>query len=96
MVGNWIARFKNYAVLSLLLPFVYGCQGGGGGGGGSAASGLLPVSDGGSGISGLSGLSGGSGDPGTTIATIHNPEPATMLLIGGGLMAMRYYKTKKR
>jgi hypothetical protein len=30
-----------------------------------------------------------------TLATIHNPEPATMLLIGSGVIAMGYYKNWK-
>jgi len=29
---------------------------------------------------------------GNSFATIHNPEPATMILLGGGMMAAAFYK----
>ena len=83
-----IARFKNFSLLSLLLPFVYGCQGGGisqlgslfggSGSGGNAGAGLL------------------AGGEGGAVATIVNPEPASMILLGTGLAAMAYYNTKKK
>ena len=86
-------RILNFVLLSFLLPLLSGCGGGGGGGGVSGAiSSLLGSSgDGGSGNSGASALL--SLDGGTT-ATIHNPEPATMLLMGGGLAAMAFYKRR--
>ncbi len=101
------ARVANFAILSVLLPFVYGCQGGssalsflgGGGGGGIADS----ISGGGSdfftsGASGISGSVDGFAAAGAStigsIAAIHQPEPATMLLLGSGLMAMAAYKKK--
>ena len=33
---------------------------------------------------------------GVTIAKIHNPEPASMFLLGGGLAAMRCFKKKRK
>lgn len=95
---------KKYYFLffSILLPFICGCQGAGGGGGGSGVSGasfsdpsfsfVSGSSSGGSGGSG-SGNSGGGGD---SIAQLHNPEPLSMLLMGGGLMAMGLHRRKKQ
>ena len=34
------------------------------------------------------------GGVGITIAKIHNPEPSTMLLMGSGLAALRFYRRK--
>ena len=100
------ARFVNFAILSVL-PFVYGCQGGDGSVlgslfGGSSAGGIAGgssaggISSGGSllALSGTSGTGGGGG--GTEIATISQPEPATMLLLGGGLIAMAFYSKRNR
>lgn len=100
---NAYSRFINFTILSVLMPFVYGC--GGGGGGGSSLSGLTGGVDGGSSIGGVDGGStiGGfntfasiSPDGGQSLASIHNPEPATMLLISGGLAAMAFYKNRQR
>ena len=35
-------------------------------------------------------------DGGVTIAKIHNPEPATMFLLGSGLMAVRCYRKRSK
>ena len=96
----------NVLILTVVLPFVYGCRGGGGstsqlggfggqnlGGGegitgGGVSGGISGFSDPGVGAMGLT----GNGDP---LGTITNPEPATMLLLGGGIAAMAYYKGRK-
>ena len=49
-------------------------------GGGSGSGDLLPLL-----------ASGGGGE---SIALAHNPEPTSMLLLGGGMMAMAYLRTK--
>jgi hypothetical protein len=55
---------------------------------------LVGCNGGGSaGIGGASGIAGGAGG-GSSFATIHNPEPTTMLLMGGGMMAIAMYKKK--
>ena len=89
---SWIGYI---VLLFVLLPFVYGCQGGGGGSHGGPAAGFNGptssfISDGGS----SGGGEGGSG--GDSIAQIHNPEPATMLLMGSGLMAIGFRRTRRK
>ena len=85
------ARFVNFAIFSVLLPFVYGCQGGGGAGGLS----FLGGGGGGGDIIGGGSSFVTSSDGGASIATLHHPEPGTMLLLGSGFMAMAFYRNKK-
>lgn len=91
MLKDNITRLYNFFVLSVLLPVIYGC-GGGGGGGGSALGALFSPDGGGGGGGGLPGGGGG----GEGLATIHNPEPATILLMGGGMAAMGLYRKHKK
>ena len=81
----------NLLILAAVLPFVQGCGAGGGiasltsflfGGGGGIGS-FLPL--------GIAAATGG----GTELAALHNPEPASMLLVGGGMMAMTYFRSRK-
>lgn len=76
-------------LFAVVLPFIYGCQGGGGGG---STSGFI---GGGSGSSLAGGGSiGGGGGFGGGGEEIINPEPASMLLFGSGMMAMALWKRK--
>jgi len=83
------SKYLKLVGLAAALPFIYGC------GSGSGAGSLLSFLFGGGGTeiallggSGLSGIGGGA------VASLVNPEPASMLLVGGGLMAMSYFKSK--
>ena len=92
-MGKGSFKFLKLVALAGALPFIYGC----GSGGGSLLSLLFgPVS--GAGI--LSSIpdavvTGLSGVPEAT-ATLVNPEPASMLLLGGGLAAMTYFSRRNK
>jgi hypothetical protein len=80
----------NLLILTVILPSIYGCSGGGIGEltgllFGSGAIGILSAG----GSSGL-GIGGAGG-----LATVHTPEPASMLLLGSSMMAMAYFKSRK-
>jgi len=88
----------NLLILVAVLPMMYGCLGGGGIG--ALTSLLFGSSAIGGGIGGGLGPvlgPGGPGGPGGIIAAgaITNPEPASMLLLGSGMMAMAYYKKRR-
>ena len=93
-------RLMNFLMLSIILPFASGCNGGGGGGSSLVGSLFSASSDGstlGGGpgsVGGLGGIDGGGGVTGASLASIHNPEPTTMLLVGGGMMAMAYFRNR--
>ena len=93
MVKTVMARIMNFALLSLL-PILAGCNGGGGGG--SSAGGISGLSSLGGGLTNiptpdsLAAVTGGD-----ALATLHNPEPATMLLLGGGIAAMAIVRSTK-
>ena len=101
-------RIMNFAILSILFPFVYGCGGGGGsalggaftGGGSSGVSGASLSSSGfvggGGAVVTSSGIISGGSTGGGTIAALHNPEPMTMALFGGGMLAMAALKNRKK
>lgn len=92
MLNKVVIRFINFIILSIILPVVYGCNG--------TSSTLTGDSNAGGAISGLAGSLGGdgggvgAGGEGSAMATIHNPEPATMFLLGSGLIAINYYKNR--
>ncbi len=80
-----ILNFLHYWSILLVLPLLGGCKGGG----------LFSGGDGGG--SSFAALSGGGGDGGgASFATIHSPEPASMLLMGAGMMAVAYYKKRMK
>ena len=87
----FISRSLNFLMLSLMLPVASGCTGGGGSA--SALGSLFGASSSGSTLS----LSGGelAGSGAASLAAIHQPEPATMLLVGGGMIAMGYFRNQK-
>lgn len=71
-----------------------GCGGGGGGGLASLIGGTIGSLAGGGGTT--STVGSGLLDGGSTIATIHNPEPTTLILLGSGLLAMAAYNRAKK
>lgn len=98
-MGNAYFKYFRLIVFAAMLPFVYGCVPGadvgslagflfGGGGLGGDTIALLGE---GAAAGGTLAAPGGSG---AELATLHNPEPATMFLFGSGLMAMTYFKSK--
>ena len=67
--------------LALLLPCLYGCQGSGSGGAGSSSG------------ASLSSFAFGGGDDGGNNNVI--PEPATMALLGSGLLGFARLRRKR-
>ncbi len=92
-VKDLMARLHNLFLFSMLLPFVYGCNSGTGGSSPVGSIGGLFEND-------PSIINGGGAiiPPGgeDVVAQLHNPEPATMLLIGGGIAAMGYIKSLRK
>jgi hypothetical protein len=85
------SKYVKLVALAAALPFIYGC----GGAGVGSLVGFLFGSGGGIGPIALLGSSGaGAGAGAGSVASLVNPEPASMLLVGGGIMAMSYFKSK--
>ena len=80
-------RSLNFVLLSVMLPLISGCIGGGGDA--SLLGSLFGASSDGSTFV----VSGGDG---AQLASVHHPEPMTMLLVGGGTMTMAYLRNKKK
>lgn len=85
-------NYVKFVTLVAALPFIYGC---GTGSGIGALVGFLfdgNVSP----LSGISLLSSADvfGSSGAGLAGVHTPEPASMLLVGGGMMAIAYFKSR--
>ena len=110
MISKIVIRIYIFLLLTIALPSLNGCIGGGGGGSNSAGgvgaagaivSNLGEIQDNGdsSEQNENATVNGGPGDnsnPGTTIAKIHNPEPTTMLLFGSGMMAYAFVNKRKK
>lgn len=91
MTKNYIKCLK-FVVLAAALPFIYGC---GGAGIGSLVGFLFGSGLGSVGEIALLGSSGSGAIAGASgVASLINPEPASMLLVGSGMMAMSYFKSK--
>lgn len=100
MQKKYLYAMKVFAMV-LLLPCLYGCQGGGGAGSGSISGASLSSFAFGGGddtgsSSSLSSFSSTDTTTSTQLATLHHPEPATMLLFGSGIAAMRFARNRKK
>ena len=91
MTKTIMVRTLNFLMISVL-PLLSGCNSGGGGGGGSSVGGLFSASSGSLTLG--PGPGGGGPGGGGELASIHNPEPTTMLLVGGGMMAIAYFRNR--
>lgn len=91
---NTITMVKKIGPMALALPFIVGCGGGGAAFLGSlfGASGTLLASSA-SAAGGAAAAAAGAGAAGAG-ATLVNPEPATMLLMGSGMAAMAIFKSR--
>ena len=92
-INEQLLRAQNLLMFSVILPFVYGCNGGGGGSGTPSLGNVFTEPE--NLTAPLASLASVAQTSPDTLAQIHNPEPATMLLLGGGILAMRYMKNRK-
>lgn len=94
-----ISKFLNMKAYMLLLvvslPLLSGCLGGGGGSNASGASGLEQIAQ----VTDITPIEIPPpecvGDLCDGRETIVNPEPATLLLLGSGMLAAGLYRRKK-
>lgn len=100
MIRKLYTHLQSAALLALM-PVLTGCGGGGGGGTGSLGSLFGGGSSGGSsaglttsGGSGAAELALAAGQAAEGVSVIVNPEPATMMLMGGGMATLAYFKSR--
>ena len=92
-----ITRYFNEIITVFLIPLVSGC--GGGGGSSSALGSLFSPSAGagtGEGLHGIDLLPLVNNSGGESITLAHNPEPTSMFLIGGGMVALAYLRNNMK
>lgn len=91
---GFIGRFSKLAMGSLMLPFFCGC----GGGGVALLGSLFGAGTTAGAVASTSALEGGTLALASAAipATIHNPEPATMLLLGGGVVVLGLLNRKRK
>lgn len=99
-MNQWLrSGLGRYALLSALLFLAAGCNGGGG----TSSDGFSAMSSDTTALSSLSvpteetfGSSSTSESSGTEVAQVHNPEPASMALMGLGLLGAAWSKKRNR
>jgi len=91
-----ISKLVLLAICMIVVPLLSGCLGDSGssssGSGGSSSGGDSTYASGYGSTGGSTGSIGGS----TVGSAVHNPEPATLALFGGGLIAYALSRRKKK
>ena len=88
MIKSIFCRLYNFIILLSFLPLIYGCKGGEEGGSASAGIGSI-------GSTSITSFPE-SGTVEGTITQLHTPEPATVFLLGTGILALHLYKKRMK
>jgi len=89
MFKNIIARLFNLSVFVAFLPCLAGCNESASGSAISDIASTVGSSAGGGSSALVTPISGGAG-------ALHAPEPATMLMVGGGILALRFLSRRSK